>query len=241
VCAVNALKCTLSRYARTIFIIGARGKIILYRILTSIIDVALRARVIPFSCFLEIKASLISSNAVPAALFTQSYVAYCTEIVTQHAHQTLYHQYAYEFIYRYTDSNISFTRSTSCCASESILWISILNMIWNWHWCGFILSLRVSTHVVCTLRYMRVSCVGQIRKERKRRRKIKTLVIVIVRALLNARMSYYVNIIFIFLFAEYSLNSKKKKKEKSTDATDVRRKRCSFYCFFDIVSCMFEP
>jgi len=100
VCAVNALKCAyLSRYARTIFIIQARGKIILYRILTSVIDVALRARVISFSCFLEIKASLISSNAVIlAALFTQSYVAYCTEIVTQHAHQTLYHQYAYEFI-----------------------------------------------------------------------------------------------------------------------------------------------
>jgi len=201
VCAINALKCAyLSRYARTIFIIGAREKIILYRILTSIIDVALRARVISFSCFLEIKASLISSNAVIlAALFTQSYVAYCTEIVTQHAHQTLCIINTHTNLYRYTDSIISFTRSTSCCASESILWISILNMIRNWHWCGLILSLRGSTHVVCTLRYMRVSCVGQIRKERKRRRrKVKTLVIVIVRALLNARMSYYVNIIFIF-------------------------------------------
>lgn len=71
------------------------------------------------------------------------------------------------------------------------------------------------------------SCVEQISMERKRR-KVKTLVIVMVRALLNARMSYYVNIIFIFfLFAEF-FKSEKRKKKKKIDRRNRRKAKKMF-------------
>lgn len=48
----------------------------------------------------------------------------------------------------------------------------------------------------------------------KKKRKVKILMTVMVCAPVNARMSYYVNIIFIFLFAEFFKFKKKRKKGK---------------------------
>lgn len=133
-CAVNALKCTLSRYTRTIFIIiGARRKIIIPQFDLNHRRCAPRASnsflVFPGNksksdfikrCYPRCVLS-VTHAVVYCILYRDSYTTRASNIVSSSAdiHTNLHTD---------THSNISFIRA-SCCASESTLWIRIPNII----------------------------------------------------------------------------------------------------------------
>lgn len=137
-CAVNALKCTLPRYTRTIFIIiGARRKIIIPQFDLNYRRCAPRAS----NSFLVFPGNKSKSDFIKrcysrCVLSVTHAVVYCilysdSYTTSRIEHCIIIRRYTYKFTYRlHTHSNISFIRtSTLCCTSESTLWIRIPNMI----------------------------------------------------------------------------------------------------------------
>lgn len=209
VCALQTHWSVPCRGIKTIFIIiEAKGKII-YHSLTSIIDVALRARVIPFSYFMEIKASLISHRTLLTTLRVIIHAVVCCilyrDSYTTRASNIVYHHLQIRiWIYIHTDIhlNISFIRTFDIVLCK---WINIVDKHPE-HDSEQYVDVSVDTVlffcvVVCMLRHMRAFVYRQSmegKKKKKKRRKVKTLVIVIVRALLNARMSLLRKYYFYF-------------------------------------------
>jgi len=119
-------------------IIEVRGKII-YHSLTSIIDVAPSCASNSFLIFHGNKSkSDFSSNAVNRATcnYSRSRMLHIVQRLlhnTRIEHCIIIRRYEYEFTYIliYIWIFRSFARLTSCCASESTLWISIPSMIRN--------------------------------------------------------------------------------------------------------------